>query len=62
MPTYLQRCKKCLHEFEVDVPLSEFSKAQPCPQCKASTTIRVLSASSHILKGAGWAKDGYSKK
>ncbi len=61
MPTYCQRCKKCGHHFEVQVPMAQYSDPQPCPKCSATQTIRVFSRTSFSLKGDGWAKDGYSK-
>jgi len=60
MPTYCQRCKKCGHRFEVQLPMAQYSDPQPCPKCGA-TTVRVIAATTHVLKGGGWAKDGYQK-
>ena len=62
MPTYRQKCKSCGHRFEVSIEISQFREPQPCPECGFPTTVRVMSASAHILKGGGWAKDGYSSK
>jgi len=61
MPTYCQRCKKCGHRFEVQLPMARYSDPQPCPKCGAPTTVRVIAATTHVLKGGGWAKDGYQK-
>ena len=62
MPIYEQRCKRCQHQFEVMVTMSQANDPQPCPKCPSKTTIRIISKSSFALRGEGWAKDGYGKK
>jgi len=57
MPTYEYKCNGG-HQFETrqsikDKPLSK------CPECGRKCH-RLISGSSFILKGSGWAKDGYS--
>lgn len=59
MPIYEHRCKKCKHQFEVMIPMSQLNMHQPCPQCDSQQTVRLISRSSFALKGGGWAKDGY---
>ena len=59
MPIYTYRCEKCGKEMEV---FQKF-KARPsrvCPDCSAYME-RVVSKTTFILKGKGWAKDGYAK-
>jgi len=57
---YEYQCKECNNIFERwskqirDMDWTEF-----CPKC-GSMGNRILSSSTFILKGNGWAKDGYS--
>ena len=56
MPTYEYECNGG-HEFETvqsikDKPLSK------CPECGKKCR-RLITGTSFILKGSGWAKDGY---
>ena len=47
MPTYDYRCKKCGHQFEVRMSLSEHErrKQKPaCPQCKSHAVAQVPAA------------------
>jgi len=59
VPTYDYECLKCNKPFSaeqriVDPPLTE------CPnkKCKGEAK-RLISATSFVLKGSGWEKDGY---
>lgn len=63
MPTYEYQCqnKKCNHEWEEIQSISE-EALQTCPVCKKETAKRLISNSSFILKGGGWAADKYSTK
>ena len=59
MPIYTYRCEKCGKEMELFQKL----KARPsrvCPDCLAYMA-RVVSKTTFILKGEGWAEDGYAK-
>ena len=56
MPIYEYQCKKG-HEFVVEQSMKA-APVRKCPECK-STCKRLISATSFILKGSGWAKDGY---
>jgi putative FmdB family regulatory protein len=64
MPTYLYSCTK--HgEFEATHSITE--QLTECPQCKeeglpAEVPQRLISLSSFVLVGGGWAKDSYSSK
>ncbi|MBT61206.1 MAG: transcriptional regulator [Euryarchaeota archaeon] len=62
MPIYQHRCKKCLHRFEKLIPMSQANIIQTCPKCLSNATIRVISKTSFMLKGSGWAKDGYASQ
>lgn len=60
MPTYVYRCPTCGNEVEIVQKISE----KAAPNCsKQACDVRmetVIVPSSFILKGQGWAKDGYS--
>jgi putative FmdB family regulatory protein len=59
--TYEYECKACNHQFEAqqsikDPPLTN------CPRCKTDFLRRLISKSTFVLKGSGWAADNYSSK
>jgi putative FmdB family regulatory protein len=56
MPTYEYVCNGG-HEFEVVQSIQE-GPIERCPKCRRICK-RLISESSFILKGKGWAKDGY---
>jgi len=63
MPTYLYSCEQCNQQFEVEHKMSE--ELEECPKCKEnglplSKPKRLISATSFVLNGGGWAKEGYS--
>jgi putative FmdB family regulatory protein len=62
MPLYVYKCNECgFDEYEVIQRIT----AKPlvkCPQCHKDTLVRKIQATSFVLKGGGWAKDGYVKK
>ena len=58
MPTYEYECADCHHLWEEfqgikDEPVKE------CPKCKEAKARRLISGASFVLKGNGWAADGY---
>jgi putative FmdB family regulatory protein len=58
MPTYEYACSSCEHQFEAvqsikDEPLTN------CPQCHTDFLSRLISKTSFVLKGGGWAADNY---
>lgn len=59
MPTYEYACKACEHEWEVVQKMSD-DPVKECPACKRGEAKRLVSGASFILKGPGWANDGYS--
>jgi len=61
MPMYDYHCKVCGHNFEVHQSITEKPMAE-CPKCLVCTDNRLISAPAIILKGDGWAADGYTKK
>lgn len=58
MPIYEFNCKKCEHEWD-DIRKMGDQVPGPCPECGSEKTAKGLSKGSFILKGTGWAKDGY---
>lgn len=63
MPTYAYRCLNCGKEVELLQKISDRVRP-PCdvPTCpgRGAEMEPVLGSPSFILKGSGWAKDGYS--
>jgi putative FmdB family regulatory protein len=60
MPTYDYECDACKHKWE----LIQSIKAKPvkaCPKCLEDKARRLISLGTFILKGKGWAEDGYTK-
>jgi putative FmdB family regulatory protein len=60
MPTYAYECPKCKQVVELVQKMSE-KKNPNCSgeQCQGVQMESVLSLSTFILKGTGWARDGY---
>jgi len=59
MPTYVYRCKSCGYQVELVQKISEM-KAPQCDKCSEEQPMEtMLCATSFVLKGPGWAKDGY---
>lgn len=59
MPIYQYKCETCDLEFEEvraikDPPLEKCQR----PECKGKPK-RLISRTSFVLNGGGWAKDGY---
>lgn len=54
---YIYKCLTCEHKFE-KFNCKIDSKAPKCERCE-NKTVKVPVASNFILKGIGWAKDGY---
>jgi len=62
MPFYDYKClvPECENLFEVLKNISKADDPEACPVCKAPECKRLLSHTSFVLEGGGWAKDGYS--
>ena len=58
MPIYEYGCEACEHQFE---RLQSISAPAPdsCPACGEPHVRKLVSATSFVLKGGGWYKDGY---
>ena len=61
MPTYEYQCSDCDHSWEEDQRITA-DAIEVCPKCNKNKAKRVISAPSFVLKGGGWASDGYSPK
>ncbi len=63
MPIYEFRCPKCRRTIELQKSIHDESAPICCEEgCDGQQEMeRVISSSSFSLKGAGWARDGYSK-
>lgn len=60
MPLFTYECKDCSFIFEELIRNNE-EKVIQCLECKSLNVVQYIGKSSFILKGGGWAKDGYSK-
>jgi putative FmdB family regulatory protein len=60
MPIYRFKCEECCYEFAVIRKISEIDAEAFCENCSSSTTNKLITSSSFVLKGNGWYKDGYS--
>jgi len=67
MPTYIYECPNCKGTREIQCSVDERdSVVQICahgrhPNLTFWTMVRIIAPTSFILRGPGWAKDGYSK-
>ena len=61
MPTYVYRCKSCLHEFEEFQKFSDDPLVE-CPSCKQKTLVRIISGSGLVFKGSGFYLTDYKNK
>lgn len=64
MPIYGYNCKACAKDYEVfytsQSSVKKEEKAEVCPHCGSKKKKRTIStATSFVLKGKGWYKDGY---
>lgn len=58
MPLYEYGCDACGHTLEIQQKLSE-QPLRTCPSCGKDELHKIISATSFVLKGGGWYKDGY---
>jgi putative FmdB family regulatory protein len=59
--TYEYECKACNYQFEAQQSIKD-SPLTNCPRCKTDFLRRLISKSTFVLKGSGWAADNYSSK
>lgn len=66
MPTYTYQCRACGIEWEVEHRITD-DGPEVCPKCGQRNhpedgwpaVIRLVAPCNFVLKGSGWAKDGY---
>lgn len=58
MPLYEYRCRKCGKVIELIAKINDPSPACTVDECQGETD-KLISAGAFILKGGGWASEGY---
>jgi putative FmdB family regulatory protein len=58
--TYEYECSCCGHRWEATQRLND-PPLTTCPKCLVASAKKLVSATSFVLKGGGWAADGYGK-
>jgi putative FmdB family regulatory protein len=56
---YVYECKPCEKQIEIMAPIQHDKPV--CDECKQEMDKKIC-ATSFILKGSGWYRDGYSSK
>lgn len=60
MPTYEYECNVCGHQLEAEQSIKD-KPLEECPKCRVLSLKRLISSNTNfVLKGDGWAGDGYS--
>ena len=62
MPTYSYTCTACSHDTELVASMMDHPNTVECPKCGEVATRSIRIPVGFILKGAGWARDGYDKQ
>ena len=57
---YPQVCDLCHHEFEVIKSYKDIERPEPCPECKAPETTRVIARSQSFSGESDWDSCHYS--
>ncbi len=60
MPIFEYRCKECNETYEEFIRSKE-EEPTSCKKCGGDLE-KIISTTSFVLKGKGWAKDSYSPK
>lgn len=58
MPTYEYVCDGCRAKMEIRHSITDPPRVI-CPKCDLPRLRRLISRTLFVLKGSGWAKDGY---
>ena len=58
MPTYEFKCRECDSLASLTRKMDERNLPAECPSC-GSEMSRTFSTAGHVLRGDGWARDGY---
>ena len=56
--TYEYTCTICKHSWEEEQRIVD-DPVKICPKCQQQSAKRLISLSSFILEGSGWARDNY---
>ena len=59
MPIYEYQCTSCDNRFDRLVKMG--AEDPKCPECSEPTR-RLISAAAFVLKGGGWANEGYGSR
>lgn len=60
MPNYELECHSCKHTWDETLKIT--APVPHCPNCSSVDTRRLISRTSFVLDGSGWAKQSYEKK
>lgn len=60
MPLYEYKCPKCKQIRDVILSFSETNYGVVCAECGGPME-KAVASSSFVLKGGGWANEGYGK-
>lgn len=60
MPRYRYKCTDCNTHVELSQKMSERKPPSECQNCGCKTFTQVITAPMFVLKGRGWANDGYN--
>jgi putative FmdB family regulatory protein len=55
---YTYKCEKCEREFDETQSVTDLPLTQ-CEKCSGQVSRIISSPPTFVLKGSGWAKDGY---
>jgi putative FmdB family regulatory protein len=55
---YEYQCRSCQHAWEAEQRITD-EPQKLCPACGETKAMRLISKTSFVLNGPGWAKDGY---
>lgn len=52
---YEYHCSECETKYVCYVPMSDFDKEQPCPQCETGNKKVFKPCTNHVFRGDGWS-------
>ena len=59
---YEYECSVCEEVIELFRSVADRDKPAPCPHCNKPMERLIAHKTGIVLRGSGWAKDGYAKK
>ncbi len=62
MPYYLYECPKCRRQIELEQKIKDRCAPLCCEENCNIEMETVVTTTGFILKGSGWARDGYQKQ